>query len=187
LCLAEAYRQSDVAGFHDWFYQQEHEPPARWPETYDRMPLEALPPCARRLLVAPNEAFLKPAAIRHLVRVMLALAWHPRHIAGLIRSKYERDYGWGAQFLQYDAATRADFYVRPFAGLVVTGRDDHLPPGQGTIDWKWLFGQLQRIGFGGAVILELASRDDAQQILGAARAARRHLRDISRQTELSDS
>ena len=25
---------------------------------------------------------------------MLALGWHPRHIAGLIRSKYARDFGW---------------------------------------------------------------------------------------------
>ena len=55
--------------------------------------------------------------------VLLALGWHPRHIAGLIRSKYERDFGW-TQFTGCDPATRADFYVRVFAGLFATGHDD---------------------------------------------------------------
>jgi hypothetical protein len=54
----------------------------------------------------------------------MALGWHPRHIAGLIRSKYERDYGWLAEWLIYDAATRADFYTRLFAGLIEVGRDE---------------------------------------------------------------
>ncbi len=65
--------------------------PDRWPQTYDRTPLDPLPPCARRILTQPNDALLKPAGIRHVVRSLLALGWHPRHIAGLIRSKYERD------------------------------------------------------------------------------------------------
>ena len=34
-----------------------------------------------------------------LVRVMLALGWHPRHIAGLVCSKYQRDFGW-TQFIE---------------------------------------------------------------------------------------
>ena len=48
---------------------------------------------------------------------MLALGWHPRHIAGLIASKYARPFGW-TQFQGGDPATRADFYTRVFAGLV---------------------------------------------------------------------
>ena len=47
----------------------------------------------------------------------------PRHIAGLIRSKYERNYGWGNHWYLYDAATRADFYARLFSGLLAAGRD----------------------------------------------------------------
>jgi hypothetical protein len=122
--LAEAYLRSPLAGCHRWFYEQEHDPPERWPETYDRTPWEPLSACARHILEHPNDLLLRLAAIRHLVRVMLALGWHPRHIAGLIRSKYERDYGWGLRFYRYDAANRADFYVRLFTGLVALGRDD---------------------------------------------------------------
>jgi hypothetical protein len=122
--LVEAYRQSEVKRYHDWFYSQEHQPPERWSETYDLMPREALPPCAQTMLEFPNETLLKPAGIQLFVRVMLALGWHPRHIAGLIRSRYERDFGWGPLWYRYDAATRADFYTRVFTGLFVTGRDD---------------------------------------------------------------
>jgi hypothetical protein len=62
--------------------------------------------------------------VQRVVRVMLALGWHPRHIAGLIRSKYERNHGWGDQWHGYDPGTRADFYARVFAGQFVTGVDD---------------------------------------------------------------
>ena len=109
--------------FHDDFYAQEHEPPERWPATYDRVPLEAWPACGRLILEQPNDLLLRPSCIRRVARILLALGWHPRHIAGLIRSKYERDFGW-TQFTGCDPATRADFYVRVFAGLFATGHDD---------------------------------------------------------------
>jgi hypothetical protein len=117
------YAGSTVANFHDWFYAQEQQPPDRWSETYDRFELERLPACARMTLETPNDLLLQPARIRQLVRVMLALGWHPRHIAGLIHSKYAGPFGW-TQFRGYDRATRADFYTRIFAGLFVTGRDE---------------------------------------------------------------
>jgi hypothetical protein len=122
--LIAAYRQSSLARFHDEFYSAEHDPPASWPDTYDRTPLEPLPACARMMLQQPNELLLKPAALQHIVRVLLAVGWHPRHIAGLIRSKYERDYGWGDVWYRYDATTRADFYARVFAGLFAVGLDN---------------------------------------------------------------
>ena len=53
-----------------------------------------------------------------------AFPGHPRHIAGLIRSKYERDYGWGDQWAGFDPATRADFYARTFTAEFVTGIDN---------------------------------------------------------------
>ena len=105
------------------FYSQEQHPAELWPETYDRQPLEILPACARVALETPNDLLLRPAFIRRLVRVMLALGWHPRHIAGLICSKYRRDFGW-TQFVNVDPATRADFYTRVFAGLFAAGTDD---------------------------------------------------------------
>lgn len=122
--LLRAYADSPLARFHQWYHSQRHEPAAAWPQTYDRTPLGPLPPSAHHLLRHPNDLLLKPVGIRHLVRVLLALGWHPRHIAGLLRSKYERDHGWGEKFYWYDAATRADFYTRLFAGLIVGGLDE---------------------------------------------------------------
>ena len=121
--VLDDYKRSKLAKFHEWFYSQEQHPAELWPETYDRQPLEILPACARVALEMPNDLLLRPAFIRRLVRVMLALGWHPRHIAGLICSKYQRDFGW-TQFVNVDPATRADFYTRVFAGLFAAGMDD---------------------------------------------------------------
>jgi hypothetical protein len=54
---------------------------------------------------------------------MLALGWHPRHVAGLICSKYKRNFDW-TQFADVDPGTRADFYTRVFSGLFAAGTDD---------------------------------------------------------------
>ena len=121
--LVTDYWNSKLAQFHASFYSQEQHPAELWPETYDRLSLEILPACARIALETPNDLLLRPAYIRRLVRVMLALGWHPRHIAGLICSKYCRDFGW-TQFVNVDPATRADFYTRVFAGLFAAGTDD---------------------------------------------------------------
>jgi hypothetical protein len=121
--LLRDYQKSKLAKFHTFFYSQEQHPAELWPETYDRTPLEMLPACARVALEQPNDLLLRPARIRHLVRIMLALGWHPRHIAGLISSKYKRDFGW-TQFVNVDPATRADFYTRLFSGLFAAGTDD---------------------------------------------------------------
>jgi hypothetical protein len=121
--LLAGYEQSKLAKFHRFFYAQEQHPAELWPETYDQTPLEILPACARVVLEKPNDLLLRPAFIRQLVRVMLALGWHPRHIAGLICSKYKRDFGW-TQFVEVDPATRADFYTRIFSGLFAAGTDD---------------------------------------------------------------
>jgi hypothetical protein len=122
--LLHAYEKSRLARFHADFYAQEHDALALWPETYDRVPLDALPPCARLILQHPNDLLLRPGCVQRVVRVMLALGWHPRHIAGLIRSRYERDFGWGAEWRGFDPGTRADFYARVFTGLLVAGVDD---------------------------------------------------------------
>jgi len=115
--LVEDYLSSRLAGFHSWFYSQDHDPPESWPATYDRTPIQNFPESAAGILAFPNDALLKPAGIREVVNALLDANWHPRHIAGLIRSKYERNYDWGNLWYFYDAATRADFYTRVFAGL----------------------------------------------------------------------
>jgi len=56
--------------------------------------------------------------------IFLALGWHPRHIAGLIQSKFKGDYSWGQVWEGYDPPTRAELYTRVFAGLVAARYDD---------------------------------------------------------------
>jgi hypothetical protein len=122
--LIDAYLASDLARFHELFYSHEPEPPERWPDTYDATPLDPLPPCGRKVLEDPCDALMQPGRIRHIVRLLLGDGWHPRDIAGLIRSKYERDHGWGRYWFHYDATSRAEFYTRLFSGLFFVGRDD---------------------------------------------------------------
>lgn len=123
MSLIRDYEESSLKRFHDFFFERSHEKPEKWPETYDRTPLDIFPPCVKEILEHPNDRLLKPAGIEHAVRTFLALGWHPRHIAGFIRSRYERDYGWGDLWYQYNAGMRADFYTRIFSGLFATGSD----------------------------------------------------------------
>jgi hypothetical protein len=122
--LIKQYQGSRHARFHEWFYAQEHEKKEDWPGTYDKTSLGIFPSCIKHILLNPNDLLLRPEGIRQITAAFLAVGWHPRHIAGLICSKYERDYGWGSTWDEYDPAGRADFYTRIFSGLIVTGRDD---------------------------------------------------------------
>lgn len=121
--LIRGYEISQLAEFHQAFYRLEHYVPQRWPVTYDQIRLDEFPSCVSQPLVDPNDLLLKPVMIQHLVRALMARDWQPRHIAGLVRSKYERDFDWGERWRRYDAPSRADFYVRLFAGAIITGRD----------------------------------------------------------------
>lgn len=122
--LLDAYLASPLRRFHETYYATQHDPREDWPRTYALTDLNALEPCARHLLVFPNDLLLKPAGIRMVTRCLLALDWHPRHIAGLIRSKFEDpSFGWGVNWRDYEPATRADFYTRLFSGLLLTGVD----------------------------------------------------------------
>jgi hypothetical protein len=122
--LLSAYRASRVAGAHRWFYAQRMHPPEAWRQTYDRTPLEALPRCARCILEDAEGALLTPAGMQLVVRVFLALGWHPRHVAGLIRSRWERGPNRAREWGVYSPARRADFYVRLFTTAFATGLDD---------------------------------------------------------------
>lgn len=122
--LLNEYLASPLRRFHEHYYSTRHDPPEVWWKTYARAPIGGLPPCLRDILEWPNDRLLKPAGIQLVTRAFLAEGWHPRHIAGLIRSKFENpSFGWGLGWDDYEAGTRADFYVRLFSGLWATGVD----------------------------------------------------------------
>jgi hypothetical protein len=122
--MIEAYERSSLAKYHNWFYSAEPEPTERWPVTYDLARFDHLPPSGREPLEQPRDLLMQPGRIREVVRLLLGEGWHPRHIAGLIQSKYERDHGWGDYWFRYDATSRAEFYTRVFAGMFqVSGAD----------------------------------------------------------------
>lgn len=122
--LLQDYLTSHLRHFHHYFYSANHDPKERWYETYDRTPLERLPPCARHAAAWPNDLLLKPAGIQLVTRCLLADGWHPRHIAGFVRSKFENPaFNWNVNWDDYVPALRADFYTRLFAGLHATGLD----------------------------------------------------------------
>ncbi len=69
------------------------------------------------------------------------------------------------------------------------GKDDqHLPPGQGKIDWESLLHMLNEVDFHGTFILELMgdSKKDTQTVMAEARQAQRFLRDIARRLTVSN-
>lgn len=126
LNLIDEYKKSKLYEFHKYFDSEEHDPWSEWPKTYDRMNLKNLPPCVAHCLQNPNPHLMKPTNLQALTRTLLHQGWHPKHIGGLVRSKFERNYGWEGGWKKYDAAMRADFYVRLFAGQIWTGLDQYL-------------------------------------------------------------
>jgi hypothetical protein len=122
--LIGEYLASDLRRFHTYFESGRRDDPKDWPTGYDRLDLHRLPPCVSLPLSSPNDALPKPNNMQNISRVLVSQGWHPRAVAGLICSKFERDFGWGSAWLNYDAGTRADFYVRLFCGLIATGLDD---------------------------------------------------------------
>ena len=121
--LLDAYEGSPVAAFHRDYYAVPIPAPESWTATYDAFDPHTLPPCVAEPLECPNDRLLRPAVLQHVARALLAAGWHPRHVAGLVLAKYARDQGWGSRWRRLDPARRADFDVRVFAGLVLTGLD----------------------------------------------------------------
>jgi hypothetical protein len=118
------YQKSKLFRFHQWFNSEKQDPWTAWDKTYRAFDTRVLPPCVRHSLNIPNDHLLKPTNIQTLTRCLLALGWHPQHIAGLVRSKWEGNYGWGAnRWTHFDAGSRSSFYVRLFAGLMADGTD----------------------------------------------------------------
>lgn len=122
--LLDGYLASPLAAFHRAFYATDAHPPSEWSATYDRLDLETLLPCVAAPLATPNDLLLQPARVQHVTRALMSVGWSPRHIAGLVHSRYARDYGWGKRWTRMDPQTRAEFDVRVFAGMLVAGLDE---------------------------------------------------------------
>lgn len=122
--LMDDYTSSPLAAFHREFYATRAHPPAKWPTTYDRLDLGSLLPCVAAPLATPNDLLLQPAYVQHVTRALMSQRWAPRHIAGLVHSRYARDYRWGARWARMDPQTRSEFDVRVFAGMLLTGLDE---------------------------------------------------------------
>ncbi len=118
------YRRSKLYAFHREFDRVDPAPPEAWPDTYWRLDPETLPACAGAALKNSSWGMLNPTSIRNLCRVLFALGWHPKHIAGLINSYYLSRPGWNIDWNKYHAETRANFWARIYCGLIATGNDD---------------------------------------------------------------
>jgi len=118
-----AYRESALARFHRRFDSAR---PATTlaADAYAHIAPDTLPKCVRIALESPNPVLLVPTTLRAVTLVLWGRGWPLPRVADLIRSRYEADHGWGDLWQRYEAAARADFYVRLFAGLVVDGLDD---------------------------------------------------------------
>ena len=138
--LLNSCLSSDLAQFHCDFYAQEPDPLESWLTASDGIDMNHLPPCVRFLLQNPNDFLLRPSSMRRVVITLLSLGWHPRNIAGLIRSRFERDFEGIVYCNNYDPAARAEFFTRVFAGLILAGYDD-------LVDFNCCSTQAQNICF----------------------------------------
>ncbi len=117
--LMTDYESSPLYGFHKEYDSIVQDECSRWLWGYNRFDLDSIPPCAAMALKNPNPMLLQPTHLRTIVRVLMAAGWHPKHIAGLIYSKYVCDFKWEVDFRRYDANRWANVWVRNFAGMIL--------------------------------------------------------------------
>ena len=121
--LLNSYTRSSLAHFHRSFYATPCRHDRDRDDLFESLPLSTFPSCVARPLVAPNDLLLQPAVIQHVTRWLMAEGMKPRDIAAVVHSRYAADYGWVRRWSRLDAETRAEFDVRVFAGMLVTGLD----------------------------------------------------------------
>jgi sugar phosphate isomerase/epimerase len=78
-----------------------------------------------------------------------------------------------------DAAQRLARYLKMVHASDNRGKyDDHLPPGEGEIDWVHFLRELQSSGFQGSLIMEIAGGDrEPNEVLESAQRARQFLKE----------
>lgn len=116
--LLSSYAASPLAQIHREFNAERthlHGVPRHLPDD--------LPPCIALCLEQPNDLLLKPEHLQNLVRLLLARQWSAAEIAQLVEWKYEEDHHWGRHWEEVNPRTRADFDVRVFSSLALTGLD----------------------------------------------------------------
>lgn len=158
--LLDAYESSDLARFHRAFYATPTSGPERFHELLRSPQWQSLPECVAGPLLQPNDRLLQPAVIQHVTRALMAEGVRPREIAEVLHSRYTADFNWGRRWRRLDARTRAEFDVRVFAGLHVTGLDQAL-------DFNCRSAQEKAVCPGNPCGWDL--RIKRQQLLGSAR------------------
>jgi hypothetical protein len=118
--LLSSYRASEIHAFHERFYRALEG--LVFPID-DNAPIPGAPSCLEWILDHPNDLLLKPAALQHVVRVLISLGWQPASIAQRVKAAYRKDCGWGDVWTRLDPDNRAFFYTRLFAGMILTGAD----------------------------------------------------------------
>jgi len=126
------YRGSRLSRFHAEFAAE-----CQADEAAPPVPA-ALAPCLVRPLQQPNDLLLRPEYIQNLVRGLLAEGWRASQIAALVYGEYAHPHGWHDRWTELDARTRAEFDVRVFAGLVVTGVDELVDFNCRSLQDKWI-------------------------------------------------
>jgi len=121
--LLADYKASDLSAWHRRYAQVRLRSLDVWSDPGAGFGMGDVPPCVSACVEHPNDLLLKPTHIQLLVRSLLARGWHARDVAGLVLARYGLPDAWGDHWERVDPATRADFDVRVFAGLVAMGRD----------------------------------------------------------------
>ena len=112
--LLDEYEHSELAEFHQSFYART----ARESSSALREP-----PCLAYIFNHPNDWLLRPAALQHVVRVLMTLGWRPTSIAARIYGSYLNDHDWRDTWVRLEPCNRALFYTRLFSGMIVAGVD----------------------------------------------------------------
>lgn len=115
----ESYQSSRLCRFHRHYYEQLPYPPADWPSTYARLPSEDFPECLKALLQGQPHWLEHWDGARLFVRGLLALGWHPRHLAGILHWRWSSRDGLASHSRQ----EMADHLVRCLSALVLLGKD----------------------------------------------------------------
>lgn len=115
----ESYRRSRLYQFHRHFYSQEPYPESRWQETYATIPARAFPDCVARLLQEGGCLLHHWESIQLLLRSLLLMGWHPRHLSGVLLSLWARE----RLVFPFNSLVSADHFARCLAGWLMLGGD----------------------------------------------------------------